>query len=75
MDGSQLPTEWTHHHSNLDSGVSESKKRDGSLKQSDTALENGPMTQKKEDVKKMSEMSESSKNVNMAESSESCSVR
>ena len=74
MDGSQLPTEWTHLNEELVGGVSDSKKRELPLQHSATASKKGPMSQEKEDVTKMSKISKSSmtyKNLNMAEKSES----
>ena len=56
MDGSQLPTEWSHLNSDLVAGVSDSKMRDASNNKSATASKKGLMTQKDEDVKKNSIM-------------------
>ena len=44
MDGSQLPTEWTHLSSELVTGVSDPKKRDTSKNKSGTASKTGPMS-------------------------------
>ena len=61
MDGSQLPTEWTHLNVKLVGGVSDSKMRDVSQNKNATASKNGPMTKKLEDVNKMSKMTKSAK--------------
>jgi hypothetical protein len=77
MDGSQLPTEWTHLKEQLVPAVSDSKRRDAPLDKSGTASKNGPMSKKKEDVKKMSEMPkeseipDASQNLDMAKSFDS----
>ncbi len=70
MDGSQLPTESTHLKSKLVPGVSDSKMRDDSSKQIDTASKNGPMI-KKVKMEKMFEDSKTSKDLTMAEKVES----
>ena len=73
MDGSQLPTEWTHLNKELVAGVSDSKKRDVSLQQSGTASKKGPILQKSEDAKmsKMSKIPDASENLTMAKASDS----
>ena len=65
MDGSQLPTEWTHLNSDLVTGVSDSKKRDGSFQQNSIATKTGPMT-KNHDDPVSSKMSKTSKKSHMA---------
>ncbi len=72
MDGSQLPTEWTHLKKQLVSGVSDSKKRDVPLVKTDVDNKQGPMTQKADDAKmsdlsKMSKSAKASKKSAMAE--------
>ncbi len=59
MDGSQLPTEWTHLSKQSVPGVSDSKKRDTSLKQTGTASKKGPMAKNVDDGK----MSKKSNNI------------
>ncbi len=76
MDGSQLPTEWTHLNSQLVVGVSDSKKREKFLQHSGTTSKKGPMSKNKEvsDFSKMSKMTkivDASKNVPMAEETKS----
>ena len=76
MDGSQLPTEWTHQSKKLVPGVSDSKKRDMSLIKTDVDKKEGPMF-KKSDVPNMPKtlkMSDTSKKVNVAKSFESGTV-
>ena len=78
MDGSQLPTEWTHLGSNLVAGVSDSKKRDVSIHKSGTASKKGPMAKNSKDVTKMSDvliMPSTSKKSSMAKESESATNR
>ena len=73
MDGSQLPTEWTHLNFKQVPGVSDSKKRDGSPNKTDTASKKGPMSEKIDEAKmsKTSKISDVSKKVPMAEQSDS----
>ncbi len=68
MDGSQLPTEWTHLKKESVSGVSDSKKRDIPTKHSGTASTKGPMS-KNDDDTKSSKMSKNVKNVEASEKS------
>ena len=49
MDGSQLPTEWTHLRKELASGVSDSKMRDVSLVKTYADKKEGPMFKKSDD--------------------------
>ena len=69
MDGSQLPTEWTHHQTKLVPGVSDSKKREGSLKQFGIATKEGPMS-KNNEVSDFSKMPKTSKKSTMAKESD-----
>ncbi len=75
MDGSQLPTEWTHLNKKLVPGVSDPTKRDVSLDKTDIASKKGPMSQNKDDgAKKMSKMQkvpDASKKFDVAKQSES----
>ncbi len=75
MDGSQVPTEWTHLKRELVPGVSDPTKRDVSLDKTDTASKKGPMSQNKDDgAKKMSKMQkvpDASKKLDEAKQSES----
>ena len=79
MDGSQLPTEWTHLNEKLVSGVSDSKMRDVSLNKTGMAAKKGPKSEKS-DVQKISKMSKSKKmsdapqNLDVAKNSEGGTV-
>ena len=76
MDGSQLPTEWTHLNSNLVTGVSDSKKRDVPAKHFGSASEKGPISEKIDGSKSsdMPKMPKNSKKPTMAETSESGTI-
>ena len=74
MDGSQLPTEWTHLNRKLATGVNDSRKRDvsksktGIPKNEDSStLSKSPMTKTNDDPK----MSDALKKIIMTERAES----
>ena len=77
MDGSQLPTEWTHLKEKIVSGVSDSKMRDVSHLKKGIRTQGGPMTKNVDDseVSMMTKMSDASKKSPMAEKVESTTNR
>ena len=74
MDGSQLPTEWTHLNLKLVPGVSDSKMRDVSQKKESIRAQEGQMAKNVESID-IGKKSKTSKKVTMTKSPENSTNR